>query len=383
MIVDSIAFGDLHRGNVRPVNPAKLPDEAFDLYSLPAYEGRVPESVLGSQIGSSKAILEPGDTVLCKIVPHIRRAWVIPEAGSNRQLGSGEWIVLRHKQVDPNYRRHLLLADTFHSQFMNTVAGVGGSLMRARPAQASAIRIPLPPLPEQRRIATILHQADNLRVKRRQALALLNVQGLAIFHEMFDPSSKSKTAGLLTLSDARSGGTPSKKRKDHWVGPIPWFSPKDPKAPNLWDSIDHVSAAALSETSISILPANTVATVVRGMILAHSFPIACLRVEGTINQDMKALIPRQIMNPQFLAHAMRAQTPIALAALSNAGHGTKRLDSSGLGSIQIPMVSIEVQDEFGRQISSIEVLQDSNVSHLRKLDELFASLQYCAFRGEL
>jgi type I restriction enzyme S subunit len=53
-----------------------------------------------------------------------------------------------------------------------------------------SLEIPLPPLDEQKRIAVILDKADQLRQKRRQAIALLDGLTESIFLEMFgDPMS--------------------------------------------------------------------------------------------------------------------------------------------------------------------------------------------------
>ncbi len=58
----------------------------------------------------------------------------------------------------PDFLRHVLVSDDFHEEFMRTTSGVGGSLTRARPALVANISIPLPPLPEQKRIAAILNE---------------------------------------------------------------------------------------------------------------------------------------------------------------------------------------------------------------------------------
>ena len=54
-------------------------------------------------------------------------------------------------------------------------------------------KLPLPPLPEQRRIAEILDKADALRAKRRAALAQLDTLTQSIFLDMFgDPATNPK-----------------------------------------------------------------------------------------------------------------------------------------------------------------------------------------------
>jgi type I restriction enzyme, S subunit len=66
----------------------------------------------------------------------------------------------------------MLLAKPFHQQFMQTVAGVGGSLLRARPIDVERIEIPVPDFEsEQIRIAAILDKAEDIRRKREVTLA--------------------------------------------------------------------------------------------------------------------------------------------------------------------------------------------------------------------
>ena len=72
------------------------------------------------------------------------------------------------------------------------------------------------------------------------------------------------------------------------------------KSAELFGAIDHVSESALKATRLKLLPSNAVLIVVRGMILAHSFPVAITRVPATINQDMKALLPNDQVLPDYL-----------------------------------------------------------------------------------
>lgn len=159
----TVALGELFAEGVPSIDPQRFADEMFELWSIPAFDEGEPTIVKGSSIGSAKKCVRPNDVLLSRIVPHIRRAWVVSEGGGRRKIGSGEWIVFRSRQFIPSYLRHVLISDEFHASFMGTVAGVGGSLLRARPEAVKRLKIPLPPLDEQRRIAAILDQADALR----------------------------------------------------------------------------------------------------------------------------------------------------------------------------------------------------------------------------
>jgi len=198
-----VPLGDLMASRVPSLDPSKYPKEVFELWSIPAFDTGQPEITEGANIGSSKKCVEPNDVLLSRIVPHIRRAWVVSKSQNEmRQLASSEWIVFRDESFYPDYLRHALTSDSFHARFMQTVAGVGGSLLRARPDGVKKIKIPLPPLEEQRRIAAILDKADGVRRKRKEAIRLTEELLKSTFLEMFgDPVTNPKGWRKISLGE--------------------------------------------------------------------------------------------------------------------------------------------------------------------------------------
>ena len=93
-------------------------------------------------------------------------------------------------RVDQSYLRYALnsLLDQIVGQ---SHGGVG--LKHITKGKLEAVKIPLPPLPEQRRIAAILDKADALRAKRREAIAKCDQLLQSVFLDMFgDPVTNPK-----------------------------------------------------------------------------------------------------------------------------------------------------------------------------------------------
>lgn len=139
------------------VDPSRYTNEVFDLFSVPSFSHGKADSLPGTEIGSTKQQVEPGDVLLCKIVPHINRVWVVPSKCEKRQIASSEWIVVRNKECEPEFLRYCLSGPDFRGEFLRDLTGVGGSLTRARPQTVRKIKVPVAPLAEQRRIAAKLN----------------------------------------------------------------------------------------------------------------------------------------------------------------------------------------------------------------------------------
>lgn len=375
-----VSLGDLMAKRVPSLNPAQFKDEEFELWSIPAFDAGSPEHLTGAEIGSSKKILQPGDILLSRIVPHIRRSWVVsPSARGARQIGSGEWIVFRSARVDPNYLRHFLISDVFHPQFMQTVAGVGGSLLRARPEGVKEISLFLPPLHEQKRIAAILDQADELRRKRQRAIDRLNQLGQAIFHEMFgDPATNPKGFEALPLGEAVDFIGGSQPAKSHFLyedGPdrVRFVQIRDFRTDKYPTWVPKALAKRpFSEDDV--------------MIGRYGPPVFQIfrGLSGTYNVALMKAKPRLHLTSDFVFYLLqepKLHSFVVANSERTAGQSGVNLDLLEKYPAYAPPATL--LSAFSDRIAAL-IKQESACSLAgRNAEALFSSLQHRAFQGEL
>ena len=171
------------------------------------------------------------------------------------------------------------------------------------------------------------------------------------------------TISLGQLGDILGGATPSKSNAEYWTGNIPWVSPKDMKRNLITDAEDHVSEAAISNSSLKKIPPGSLLMVVRGMILAHSFPVAISECEVTINQDMKALvIPPEI--GAYLLTFMQAMKGAFVALVDRSSHGTCKLVSEKLWSYPVSLPPRAEQHRIVAKVDKLMALCDQLKSRL-------------------
>ena len=381
-LAESVDYGVTASASQRPIGPkflriTDIQDGAVNWDSVPWCDC--------DERSASDSRLRPGDIVFARTGATTGKSFLIRGCPANAVFASYLIRVRLNDAAEPGFVSHFFQTHDYWAQITKSARGLAQPGVNA--TTLKALRVPLPPLPEQRRIAEILDKADALRAKRRAALAQLDTLTQSIFLDMFgDPATNPKgwlREPLTSACHCYSGGTPAKENPENWTGSLPWFSPKDLKQHDLFDSEDHINESIPSTTSLRLLPADTVAIVVRGMILAHTFPVSVLRVPATVNQDLKALLPRKPIDAQFLAHCLRVQSSRALGQVSESAHGTKRLDADGLDKLQVLHAPTRLQRRFAELVErSRQALAELGTSRAG-LDALFASLQHRAFRGEL
>jgi type I restriction enzyme S subunit len=249
--------------------------------------------------------------------------------------------------------------------------------------------LPVPPAEEQEAIGRFLDHWHGRLEKairaKRKLIGLLNEQKQAIIHRAvtrgLDPNAKLKDSGIPWLGDiprhwevrklkslvtTYGGMTPSKAVSSFWLGRIPWVSPKDMKVRELHDSEDHISESALRATGISLIQPPAVLIVVRGMILARKFPVTVTRVPVTVNQDMKALVPKRELNADYFVSLLSGIQADLLLLVEIAGHGTCCLRTDAWGSFALPIPPLQEQQEIERYLKQSLVAQDTAIARTER-----------------
>jgi type I restriction enzyme S subunit len=96
------------------------------------------------------------------------------------------------RDVDPGYFAHFFRTPANRRRVSALAAGI--NINNLRNEHLDTMEIPLPPLPDQWRIAEILDKADALRAKRRAALAQLDTLTQSIFLDLFGDLKNHKLA---------------------------------------------------------------------------------------------------------------------------------------------------------------------------------------------
>jgi type I restriction enzyme S subunit len=188
-----------------------------------------------------------------------------------------------------------------------------------------------------------------------------------------------------TLEDAAdwfSGGTPSRSQISWWTGNVPILTPKDMKVFEISDTIEHVTEEAALAGS-KMMPAETAFIVVRGMILAHTFPVCLSTRPFAFNQDIKAVRGRESLKTRFLAHWFAANSSLFLRKATEATHGTKKLDMPELHHVHIAIPKPDEQDEIVRRIEGMDADINLETRELGKLELLKSGLMNDLLNGRV
>ncbi len=297
--------------------------------------------------------------------------------------------VLRpNEKVDAAYFAHYFQTP----EYRQTVSGLaaGANINNLRNEHLNELAIPLPPLPEQRRIAAILDKADALRAKRRQAIAKLDQLLQSVFLEMFgDPVTNPKGWGTTSLGEiAReklSNGIFKKNSEYSDNGlPVVWVE-------QLFrgHELDVTNARRLDATQKEI---QTYGLLPGDLLFCRS----SLKLDGIAYNNLYGGAARSalfechlirlrtktdIVEPAWLNYMLRTTGMRARLKQRAKTSTMTTIDQEGLSNVDMALPPLALQQAFCLHLSrTMQEIEGMNL-HLERLKRLFEALQSQAFSG--
>jgi type I restriction enzyme S subunit len=269
------------------------------------------------------------------------------------------------------------------------MTGAGGQ--RRVPARLlDELQLRLPPIEEQRRIAGVLDAADALRVKRRQALAKLDTLTQSIFIDMFgDPVANERGWTAMPLRDVCSriqiGPFGSLlHRRDYTENGTPIVNPM-----HIIDgaicpqSHQTVSAAICSRLQSYCMERGDIVMGRRGemgrvaIVGENEDGYICGSGSLFLRPDTNKVVS------EYLAAAISGSRGRSWLASEAQGVTMMNLNSAIVERFELGVPPIPLQRNFINAATFAGIQRIRQQTHLDLLDNLFASLQQRAFRGEL
>lgn len=244
------------------------------------------------------------------------------------------------------------------------------------------LEIPLPPLPEQQRIADILDKAEAINQKREKALALCDEFLRATFLDMFgDPVSNPKgwnTESIGNLTSVLTGSTPSRKVAEYYEGDIPWVKTTEVNGKDIYDTSEKISDKAILESSCKLVPKDSIVMAMYGQGKTRG-QVARLKVEAATNQACAVITPTNKIDMDYL-YLYLLNSYERLRSLGRGGN-QPNLNLNIVKNIEVLVPPIELQQKFSSIVEKVNAIK-AKVQQAQELP-LFNALSQQAFKGEL
>lgn len=298
-------------------------------------------------------------------------------------LAAGEWLIVRPNEeaLDDRFAHHWLTSVFAQRAIREMVKGI-----HLYPKDVARLRIPLPPLSEQQRIAAILDKADQLRRLRRQSLSRLSDLGQAIFNQRFAGNADIASRRIGDFADVK-GGKRLPKGSEYSVGPTP----------HRYIRVSDLSDGYINAERMRFISEDIHKSVARYTVKVGDVVISIAGTIGTVapvkenldganlTENAAKITPKkgQAFDADYVVWAL--QSPQSRhAIMASTGQVTiGKLALFRIKDLEIPFPKIEQQVEFAREIEGWARAQGIYQQAASDADSLFASLQHRAFRGEL
>ncbi|CCQ54189.1 MULTISPECIES: restriction endonuclease subunit S [Crocosphaera] len=255
------------------------------------------------------------------------------------------------------------------------------------------IKIPLPPLEEQKRIAKILDKADEIRHKRKESIRLTDELLRSTFLDMFGDIEGKKWI-LFTVEDIikqrrnsiRTGPFGSKLLHSEFVDEGIAVLGIDNAVQNTfkWAKPRFITEEKYAQLKrFTVYPDDVLITIMGTCGRCAIVPSDCPKAINTkhlccITLDQTKCLP-QFLHSYFLIHP-EAQKYLKMNAKGAIMDG---LNMTIIKKLPVPLVPIDLQKDYQKIYQKYEKFKNQLQSYYQESENLFNSLLQRAFKGEL
>ena len=236
-------------------------------------------------------IVKNGDVLVSKDGT-IGKVAVVSNLQYPTTLNSGVFVIRTKNEKITQEGLGLVFISPYFKDFIKRLTA-GSTIVHLYQKDIVNFTFPIPTLPEQHRIASALTSIDNLisslgkliekkkNIKQGAMQQLLT--GKIRLKEFNEPWVYRKISEIATTS---SGGTPSRSIPSYYYGDIKWFTTTELKDNYLYDSVEHITREALSNSSAKMFSANTILMAMYGATIGK---LGILKEPSATNQACCAI----------------------------------------------------------------------------------------------
>lgn len=293
-------------------------------------------------------------------------------------------ILRVHSDVVPRYLYYLMDSERFRSMLSPFIRGTTMKNLSVKSA-FETVKLPVPSIAKQKKIACILDAADSVRRRRSAAARLGDELIMSIFVDMFgDPATNPKGWKVGSMSShgvITTGNTPSRKRPEYYGDYLEWIKSDNINTPS------HILTRAtekLSRDGVEVcrwVPSgSTLVTCIAGSpSCIGNAAMTDRRV--AFNQQINAITPNEDTDPHFLYVMIVVLQRVIQRSSTNAMKGM--VSKTQFSKIPTICPQQAMQRQFGDCVrQQLDVLNKYDTAR-RGSEDLFKAIVQQAFRGEL
>lgn len=261
--------------------------------------------------------------------------------------------------------------------------------------------IPLPPLPEQQRIVerieSLFSKLDEAKEKAQEVIDSFETRKAAILHKAFSGELTAKWreengVGIESWERKRiseccklgSGGTPSRKKPNYYIGDIPWIKTGEINWNTVNYSEESITQEAIDNSSAKVYAPGAVLVAMYGMGITRG-KAAILGIEAATNQAVCVLQPKEYLFNRYLYFFFMCNYwDIREQAV---GGNQLNLSATIIGKLNIDIPNLEEQYVITELLDSIieKEYQTKQIAEsvIDQIDAMKKAILARAFRGEL